>query len=136
MKKLIHKAGMLVVEQERILLCVKRGPEGRLILPGGKIEKGETHEECLQRELREELGKVRGVNLWKIGTYFDEAVDKGKLIRIELFGGSLEGVPAPRAEIAGIVWFGEASDRTRLAPSIRNRILPDVISRGILRWRE
>lgn len=135
MSKLIHKAGMLVVEEHRILLCVKRGAEARLILPGGKIEKGETDEQCLQRELREELGKVRGVGLWKIGTYVDRAVDKDKTIRIELFGGALEGVPAPRAEIAGIVWFSEQDDRARLAPSIRNRILPDVIERGILRWR-
>jgi 8-oxo-dGTP diphosphatase len=135
MSKTIHKAGMLVVEDDRILLCVKRGPEARLILPGGKIEKGETEEECLQRELREELGKVRGVGLWKIGTYMDRAVDKDRIIRIELFGGQLEGVPSARAEIAGIVWFSERDDRMRLAPSIRNRILPDVIGRGILNWK-
>lgn len=133
--KLIHKAGLLHIQKERILLCIRKGPEGRLILPGGKIEEGETPEQCLLRELREELGKVKVAGLFRIGTYQHEATMPGRMIRIELFGGQLEGTPAPRAEIAGIVWFGEQDDRVRLAPSIRERILPDVISRGLLPWK-
>jgi 8-oxo-dGTP pyrophosphatase MutT (NUDIX family) len=54
----IHKAGLLVIENGRILLCRKKHSTPLLILPGGKLERDETAEECLHRECREELGDV------------------------------------------------------------------------------
>ena len=52
-------AGIVYDREGRILIC-QRG-EGRSNahlweFPGGKLEKGETNEDCLARELREELG--------------------------------------------------------------------------------
>lgn len=48
-----------IVEREgRFLICQRRYPEdlaGKWEFPGGKLENGETHEECLARELFEEL---------------------------------------------------------------------------------
>lgn len=48
----------VIVENGRLLLT-RRGPEQKLAglweLPGGKIEPGETPQECLERELLEEL---------------------------------------------------------------------------------
>jgi len=37
-------------------VLVVRGPNGYHVMPGGRIEKGETHEEALRREIREESG--------------------------------------------------------------------------------
>jgi 8-oxo-dGTP pyrophosphatase MutT (NUDIX family) len=130
--KEIHKAGLIVVRKGRVLLCRKKRGHGMLILPGGKIERGETAIECIAREVREELGplKVRGAKF--LGTYVDRAADPGRTVRIELYRGELSGEPAPHAEIGELVWFDAGEDWSRLAPSLRNRIMPDLVKRGVV----
>jgi 8-oxo-dGTP diphosphatase len=130
-----HKVGLLTVRDGRILLCRKSRGTSLLILPGGCFEPGETAEACLTRELHEELGNVEVSGLAFIGTYRDVAAgDESKIVQIELFQGDLIGDPQPRSEIAELVWFGANDDRTELSPSIRRKVLPDLISRGILSW--
>lgn len=130
-----NKIGVLVVRAGAILLCRKKQGTRLLILPGGCLEAGESAVECLRRELREELGEVRVEGLEHLGAYGDRAAGEGeKTVHIELYRGELRGTPAPHAEIAELVWFGPGDDRGLLAPSLRNKILPDLIARGILDW--
>jgi 8-oxo-dGTP pyrophosphatase MutT (NUDIX family) len=119
-----------------MLLCRKRGNNGLLILPGGKFEKGESATECLAREIHEELGDVRLSGIGLVGTYNDEAAESGKRIRVELYSADVEGAPVACAEIQELVWFGQSDDRAQLAPSLANRIIPDLVDRGILPWRD
>jgi 8-oxo-dGTP diphosphatase len=129
----IHKAGLLYLQEGRILLCRKKRSTSLLILPGGKLENGETAQECLQRECREELGEVEIVNLRHLGVYESSAAgDEDKTVRIELFAGELRGTPAAHAEIKELVWFDPQDDAALLAPSIRNTIFPDLRRRGII----
>ncbi len=58
-KILLVTACALVDADRRVLICQR--PGGKMLaglweFPGGKVEEGETPEECLVRELREELG--------------------------------------------------------------------------------
>jgi 8-oxo-dGTP pyrophosphatase MutT (NUDIX family) len=131
-----NKAGLLVVRDGRILLCRKKRGTSLLILPGGCIEDGETPEQCLSRELREELGDaVAARDLQYVGTYGDVAAGgDGKTVEVRLYTGELSGTPAPHSEIAELVWFGPADDRALLAPSIARKILPDLLERGLLCW--
>jgi ADP-ribose pyrophosphatase YjhB (NUDIX family) len=55
----IRCVGAIVVDERGRLLLIKRGHEpgaGRWSVPGGRIEPGETDDEALVRELREETG--------------------------------------------------------------------------------
>lgn len=64
---MIHVTAAIIRQQDKILIC-RRGPGGNCAFlwefPGGKLEPGETMEECLLRECEEELGiqiSIQGV---------------------------------------------------------------------------
>jgi 8-oxo-dGTP diphosphatase len=132
------KVGLLAIRDGKILLCRKKHTTALLILPGGCREPGESAADCLSRELREELGEVVARAVELVGVYTDRAAGSStaqpKTVRIELYVGELIGEPAPHSEIAELVWFSERDDRSQLAPSIANKILPDLLARGILPW--
>lgn len=129
-----HKAGLLYVKDDRVLLCRKSHTTSLLILPGGSLEAGETAEECLRRECCEELGEVEVSNLVFLGAYESRAAgEESKTVKIELYAGRLEGTPAAHSEIREIVWFGPQDDPELLAPSLRNVIFPDLRRRGLIR---
>ena len=132
------KVGLLAVRDGRILLCRKKHTTSLLILPGGCREAGESAMDCLLRELREELGDVAVSAVELVGVYTDRAAGpetaQPKSVRIELYRAELIGDPAPCSEIAELVWFGEQDHWFQLAPSIANKILPDLLARGILPW--
>jgi 8-oxo-dGTP diphosphatase len=86
--------GIVLVDGK--LVCVRRGREpfkGRLALPGGFVEYGETVEEAVMREVREETGlETRVVRL--VGVYSDPARDPrghtvGVVFVLEPAGGKL-----------------------------------------------
>jgi len=68
-------AGVLFRDQA-VLVC-RRPPgghhPGKWEFPGGKVESGETLEECMRRELAEELGidAVVGRRLWRTEHQYD-----------------------------------------------------------------
>ena len=136
MKPDYDKVALLAIRDNHILLCRKKHTTALLILPGGCFEAGESAGECLNRELREELGEVQIDISEYVGTYTDVAAgNSSKTVRIELFRANLIGDPEPHSEIKELVWFGDHDDRSQLAPSLVNKILPDLIARGILPWR-
>lgn len=84
---MINKSAAIVIKNRSILYLRKRGFLF-YILPGGKIEKGETEHKALEREIMEELRsriKITG----KIGVIqgkgFNKSLDKLEAIKLSLY---------------------------------------------------
>ena len=85
MKKHIDVAAAIIIQDGR-LFAARRRPGVHLAgyweLPGGKLETSETAEQCLERELQEELNIVA-----RIGEFFGESThDYGaKIVRLFVY---------------------------------------------------
>jgi len=111
----INKIGLLVIEDGRMLLVRKQGLEA-LILPGGKIEGSETAEDCLRREIHEELGENADVDaIAFVDDYEDVAASDDpsvhKTLKISLYQGKLIGDPQASSEIVEFVWLDGSASR-------------------------
>jgi 8-oxo-dGTP diphosphatase len=129
---MIRKIGLLVVRENRLLLCRKCRGTTLLILPGGKPEGDETEERALEREIAEELGTTVSA-IEHCGRYEDEAAGDPRRVSISLYTGVLAGEPVASGEIAELIWFGAGDDTGLISPSLQRQILPDLLRRGILR---
>ena len=83
MEKNIRKVVAAVIERDGKVLVARRKPGltagGLWEFPGGKLEEGEAAEQCLERELEEELG-VRT----RVGDFLCSVPFSGALMTFEL----------------------------------------------------
>lgn len=95
----IHPAARIIIENgDREILVIERTDNGRLGIPAGALEEGETIEECIIREVREETG-LRIIGLEVIGISSNpnaETVvypngDRIQYFTIEFFSNNWEG---------------------------------------------
>jgi 8-oxo-dGTP pyrophosphatase MutT (NUDIX family) len=124
--KPINNVGLLCIENRK-LLVVYKGRIGQYITPGGKIEPLETDEQCLDREIKEEIGcKVNNIE------YFDTFRNNSLVQKCYL--GNLDGSIRinPNDTIDGYCWIGFDYQNTPLAPMLKNQIIPALIKRGLL----
>ncbi|MGE0623216.1 MAG: NUDIX domain-containing protein [Pseudomonadales bacterium] len=81
----VHVVGCILVRSDQVLLGLRQNTgrrDGCWSLPGGRVEEGETPEESIVREMREELGIA--VNPAQART-FDLTEDNGLTIRCFYF---------------------------------------------------
>jgi 8-oxo-dGTP diphosphatase len=117
-KLLLVAACALIDADNRVLIA--RRPEGKDMaglweFPGGKIEKGETPEDCILRELREELG----VTTWKSClapiSFASHAYERFHLLMPLFACRKWEGSVAPR-EHSAVRWVRPARLREFAMP--------------------
>lgn len=131
--------GLLVlnVERTKFLVC-RKAPYSltqQWILPGGTIDL-HSELESLRSEIKEELDSdVVLESIHYINSYSGRACGtRDKDITIKLYRGELFAPPRPNAEVAAIGWIGkEDSENPEVCDVVRERIIPDLVERGILR---
>lgn len=130
-----NKIGLLLLNEDctKFMVCEKNNFTSDYIMPGGKIDSGESDIDCLVREIKEELDVDTDINsleyLWE---YIDVAAwDVTKDVSIRLFKWKIIWTPTPSQEIIWFQWIDKNWD-SRLSAIIKNKILPDLIVRKIL----
>ncbi|KAA0020447.1 NUDIX domain-containing protein [Salinicola corii] len=122
-------AAVIVDQHQRILLVRKRGSRW-FMLAGGKLDAGETPEQALRREIREELG-VQATDAELIGEATTVAANEADhRVHAHLFWTAIQGQAGAHAEIAEIRWVDcDEAVTLPLAPLLRSKVLAIVRSR-------
>lgn len=113
----LTSVGWVHVRDGRLLAVRTRGRD-RYYLPGGKLELGESHEQALVREVREELG----VSLQRLRPAFTVAAPAHGLARattltMHCYYATAEGELRPAREIEQTAWL-DIPDDPRAAPAV------------------
>jgi 8-oxo-dGTP diphosphatase len=114
----LTSVGWLYVRDGQVLGVRTRGRD-RFYLPGGKPEPGESHQQALEREVREELGvQLREVRPAFTVTAPAHGLAAETLLTMHCFHGNAGGHPQPGAEIDELAWLDISGD-DRAAPAVR-----------------
>lgn len=123
----------IVIQDEKILMLQGHGLKD-LWTPGGKIDEGETDEECLKRELKEEIGvELTSSKFFKEYTS-DSFYHPGRIINSRIYIININGEIKTDAEIDSYVWLTKQDFETKkysMIPNHRDKLIPDLIKAGI-----
>ena len=117
----IDKLAWIHINDGRLLAARSRGKDA-FFLPGGKRESGESDEEALIREVREELTVALNRDTLRPLHVFEAQAHgqpEGVVVRMTCFTGDYSGTLQPSAEIEEIAWLTYA-DRERMSLVMRN----------------
>ncbi len=99
--------GAAIINGGKILLVRKKQS---WILPGGKLEPGESDIECLCREVDEELSGAKITNIKYYGDFEGITPNKGDMLRAKVYLADIrDKLCHPSAEIVECKWIDDAS---------------------------
>src|SRR5580765_3560741 len=118
-----------VIERDGRLLLTRRLANTHLPgfweFPGGKCEAAETHEACLARELREELGVTAQVGAEILET---EHAYPDRIVRLHFRWCAIEGDPKPMLG-QDMQWLARGDLRTFQLPPADDQLI-DLLTAG------
>lgn len=106
------------------VLAVRKSGTHRFMLPGGKLEPGESAYDAAVREVSEEIGlDIHDLEL--LGEFTaDAANEPGHRVESTVYLAALSGEPAPTGEIAEVRWTDLAGEYDDLAPLLVDSVMP------------
>ena len=98
---MLRVVGACISDGEKYLIAKrskKQGYEGKWEFPGGKVERDESDQEALIREIKEELGiDIKVSDLLDESNFFEK--DKNRTINLLVYNATIiSGVPTPKEE--------------------------------------
>ena len=126
---LLVAAAALVDADGRVLLCQR--PEGKQLaglweFPGGKVEAGETPEQCLIRELQEEIGIETEIPCLAPLTFASHSYDDFHLLMPLFVCRRFRGIAQPR-EGQALKWVRPKQMRDYPMPPADTPLIPFLI---------
>jgi len=124
----IHKAAGVIIRDRKLLVSRSTGKDF-FVAPGGKLEHGETSQEALKRELKEEQNIDIDVDaLSVLGTF--NAIAAGheaqqQTLQMDVWVvSSYHGEPTPSAEIAENRWVNSQTQDIELGSIFAHDVIP------------
>ena len=133
--KVIKVCAVVIQDPKGRILCVRKQGSPYFMQPGGKPEEGETSQQTVIREVREELGlELCAEDLKFLGIHAAQAAnEEGFQVQSTLFSHpytpACSQIAGGQAEIAEVTWLSltDATKRPEvLAPLLRERIIPAI----------
>ena len=128
----IDKVGLLHIKDKKLLMALSKGKD-KFYTPGGKRIKEETDEECLSREIKEELGvNIIPESLKYYGTFEAQAHGKpeGVMIKMICYLGDFEGTATPDNEIEKLEFL--SYDKKLDSGTVAHLIFDDLKEKGLI----
>lgn len=131
----MHKAAGVIVRDKKLLVVRSKGKDV-FFAPGGKLEKEETYEQALVRELKEELAMdLQPHHYEHFGSFSAQADDRPDVLLhmtaflIKDYDGPLEA----SSEIEELAWIDATnSTNTPIGSIFRHDVLPLLVSKGMV----
>lgn len=129
-KPLLLVAACALIDADGRVLIAQR-PEGKQLaglweFPGGKVEKGETPEACLIRELHEEIGVETQAACLAPLTFASHSYDDFHLLMPLYVCRRFSGIPQPK-EVQALKWVRPSQLRDYPMPPADAPLIPFLI---------
>lgn len=128
----IDKLAFLYIQDKKVLVTLSKGKDAWYI-PGGKRELGETDEQALTREVKEELNvDLLPETIEFYGTFEAQAHGKpeGTMVRMTCYMAEFEGALSPESEIEKYDFFDYS--QKKLTSMVDWLIFDDLLEKELI----